>query len=135
MRAVLDTNVIISGLLWRGAPHRCLLAADAGLYEFVLADEIIDELREKLIEKFENTVEEADQSVAGLARVAKIVELSGTSGWVPADPDDDKFVDAAIVAGANVIVSGDRHLRELGTVEGVRVLSPREFLDVLAAEE
>ena len=55
MRAVLDTNVLISGLLWRGNPHQCVLAAEARLYELVTADQILQELREKLIEKFGNT--------------------------------------------------------------------------------
>lgn len=41
MRVVLDTNVLISALLWRGIPHHCILAAEAGLYELILADLIL----------------------------------------------------------------------------------------------
>ena len=52
MRAVLDTNVLLSGLFWRGAPYECLLAAEAGLYELILANEILEELRDKLVTKF-----------------------------------------------------------------------------------
>ncbi|MBP86168.1 MAG: hypothetical protein CMJ64_05550 [Planctomycetaceae bacterium] len=48
MRAVLDTNVFISGLLWRGAPHECLLAAEAELFELVVAEPILDELQEEV---------------------------------------------------------------------------------------
>lgn len=58
--------------------------------------------------------------------------LTGQSGWVPADPDDDKFVDAAVVGNADVIVSGDHHLLQLDTLQGIAVLSPRQFLDRLA---
>jgi putative PIN family toxin of toxin-antitoxin system len=133
MRAVLDTNVLISGLLWRGAPYSCLLAAEAGLYDLVLAGPILDELREKLTGKFKNSEQEADEILAGLRRFATLVPLSGRSGWVQADPDDDKFVDAALAGGADVIVSGDRHLLQLGSVEGLAVLSPRAFLDRLSA--
>jgi len=135
MRAVLDTNVLISGLLWRGIPHRCIQAAEAGLYQLVSADEILDELREKLVEKFGNTPPEADQSALGFARIATVVALTGQSGWVPADPDDDKFVDAAVVGSADVIVSGDHHLQQLGNLQGIRVLSPRQFLELLAVVE
>ena len=88
MRAVLDTNVLISGLLWRGAPYSCLLGAEAGLYELVLAEPILDELREKLIGKFKNSEQEADEVLAGLRRCSTLVPLSGRSGWVQADPDD-----------------------------------------------
>ena len=116
MRAVLDTNVLISGLLWRGNPHQCILAAEACLYELVLADPFLQELREKLIEKFGNTPQEADESAMGLRRNATVVMLTGQSGWVPDDPDDDKFVDAAIVGNADVIVSGDHHLLKLGSL-------------------
>lgn len=134
MRAVLDTNVLISGLLWRGIPHECLLSAEAELYELVLAESILDELRHKLIEKFENTEEESEEILSGLRRCATFVTLTGRSGWVAADPDDDKFVESALIGHADVIVSGDRHLLDLGTVEGIPILSPRQFLRRLANE-
>ena len=135
MRAVLDTNVLISGLLWRGNPHRCIQAAEAGLYELVSAHAILEETREKLVEKFGNTAEQAQESVEGLRHLATLVTLTGQSGWVPSDPDDDKFVDAAIVGNAGVIVSGDHHLLQLGTLQGIAVLSARQFLDRLARGE
>lgn len=134
MRAVLDTNVLISGLLWRGAPYECLLSAEANLYELVLAESILEELRDKLIEKFDNTAEEADEILVGLRRCATLVTLRGTTGWVAADPDDEKFVESALVGHADVIVSGDHHLLGLGTIEGVSILSPRQFLQRLANE-
>jgi putative PIN family toxin of toxin-antitoxin system len=133
MRAVLDANALISGLLWRGNPHRCLLAAEAGLYELVLAKAILQEVKEKLVEKFGNTLEEAEESLAGLRRRAVLVPLTGRTGWVLADPDD-KVVEAALAGAAEVIVSGDHHLRDLGTIEGIPVLSPRQFLDRFASQ-
>jgi putative PIN family toxin of toxin-antitoxin system len=134
MRAVLDTNVLISGLLWRGIPHQCILAAEAGLYELILADSILEELREKLIEKFKNTPQEAAESVQELRRLATLPRLTGQSGWVPADPQDDKVIDAAIAGNAEAIVSGDHHLLELGSLAGITILSPRQFLERLASE-
>ena len=44
------------------------------------------------------------------------------------DPDDDKFIECALAAGASLIVSGDYHLLDLGEYEGVRVLSAAEFV-------
>ena len=134
MRAVLDTNVLISGLLWRGAPHECLLSAEASLYELILAESIFDELRDKLIHKFGNSSEEADEILIGLRRCGTLVTLTGRSGWVSADPDDDKFIESALVGHADVIVSGDHHLLDLSIVEGVPILTPRQFLQRLANE-
>ena len=87
-----------------------------------------------MVEKFKHTTAEADSLVANLRRCAFIVAISGRSGWVTSDPDDDKFVDAALTANAEYIVSGDRHLLGLGSVAGVSVLRPREFLDRIRSD-
>jgi putative PIN family toxin of toxin-antitoxin system len=129
MRAVLDTNVLISGLLWRGAPHSRLLAAEAGLFELVLAESILAELRDKLVTKFHHTAEDAGEEVSRVRKCARLVEITDQHGWVPADLDDDRFVETAIAARAEFIVSGDRHLQTIGSVDGVEVLSPRQFLE------
>lgn len=88
-----------------------------------------------MIEKFDNTTDEADEVVRGLRHVGSLVTITGQSGWVSADLDDDKFVETAVVARADVIVSGDRHLLALGTIEGIPIVNPREFLDRLTSEE
>lgn len=133
MRAVLDTNVLISGLLWRGAPHRCLLAAEGKLYELLLSEPIFLELHEKLTLKFGHTADEAAGIIAGIRGGATLVSIAGRHAWVPADPHDDKFVETAIEGHADLIVSGDHHLLDLGSVEGIAVISPRQFIDFLAA--
>jgi uncharacterized protein len=97
----------------------------------ILSDLIVAELREKLIEKFNVPQEGADAVVDHLKTYAELVSAPGRSGWVAPDPDDDKFIDAALAAGAGIIVSGDRHLLDLGTVEGIEILTARQFLDRL----
>ncbi len=134
MRAVLDTNVLISGLLWRGVPHGCLIFAEAGLYELILAESIFEELRDKLIHKFGNSIAEAHEILIGLRGCATLVSPTGQSGWVLADPDDDKFIESALIGHADVIVSGDHHLLDLRVVEGIPILSPRQFLQRLSNE-
>jgi len=75
----------------------------------------------------------ADAIVDRLSTHAERVPVQGRSGWVQQDADDDKFIDAALSAGATIIVSGDRHLLALGTVEGIEIVTARQFLDRLAA--
>ncbi|MBP7569127.1 MAG: putative toxin-antitoxin system toxin component, PIN family [Acidobacteria bacterium] len=131
-KAVFDTNILVSGHFWKGPPYRCLMAAEAGLVSLVLSDSITSELREKLTEKFEVPAAEADAIIDRLKARAEDVPAQGRSGWVKQDPDDDKFIDAALAAGATIIVSGDRHLLALGAVEGIEILTARQFLDRLA---
>ncbi len=72
MRAVLDTNVFISGLFWRGNPFRCIQAAEAGLYELISADEILEELLEsssKNLETLRKRLAKASLDCDGLRRM------------------------------------------------------------------
>lgn len=132
-KVVFDTNILLSGHFWKGPPYRCLVAAEAGLVSMILSDPIVAELREKLVEKFNVPREEAEAVVDHLETHAEIVATHGRSGWVKPDPDDDKFIDAALTAGARIIVSGDRHLLDLRAVDGIEILTARQFLDRLPA--
>ena len=131
MEAVLDTNVLISALLFRGAPYQCLVAAEAGLYTLVSAEPILEELEEKLVSKFKNTRDQAAATIEQIRRVSRLVTITSKTGWILADPDDDKFVEAAIVSHSDFIVSGDHHLIDLGVIEGIPVIKPRQLLDKL----
>ena len=132
-RVVFDTNILVSGHFWKGPPYRCLLAAEARLAVLILSDPIVSELREKLSDKFALPDVEVDAIIDRLNTHAEHVPVQGRSGWVQQDPDDDKFIDAALSGGATIIVSGDRHPLALGTVEGIDILTARQFLDRLAA--
>jgi putative PIN family toxin of toxin-antitoxin system len=132
-RVVFDTNILVSGHFWKGPPYRCLLAAQARLAMLVLSDPIVGELREKLTDKFALPALEVDAIIDRLNACAEHVSVQGRSGWVRQDPDDDKFIDAAVSGEATIIVSGDRHLLALGTVEGIEIVTARQFLDRLAA--
>jgi putative PIN family toxin of toxin-antitoxin system len=131
-RVVFDTNILVSGHFWKGPPYRCLLAAEARLAVLILSDPIVAELREKLTGKFALPAVEVDTIIDRLNTHAERVSVQRRSGWVQRDPDDDKFIDAALSGGAPIIVSGDRHLLALGTVEGIEILTARQFLDHLA---
>lgn len=131
MRAVFDTNILISALLWRGPPYECLLAAEGGLVELFVSEAILSEFIEKLVLKFGVTSDVADQAVQNVRRFAQCVSLLGQVGWVTDDPDDDKIIETAVVADAAFIVSGDRHLLDLAALEGIKIVSPRDFLDHL----
>jgi predicted nucleic acid-binding protein len=105
----------------------------AGLVVLVLSDPILTELGETLTTKFGLSKTEVDSAVAQLRTGAELAQIEGKSGWVPDDPDDDKFIETALVGKGGIVVSGDRHLLSLGSVEGIEILTARQFLDRLAA--
>ena len=98
-------------------------------------------------QQFENTTrvrkyitatdEELDLWVTALGVVADVVEGRLAVSAVPHDPDDNKYLAAALEGHAEFVVSGDAHLLDLHEYEGIRIVTPRAFLDLLkrAAEE
>lgn len=134
-RAVFDTNIWISGLLWRGKPYQCLLLARAGLVQTVYCPSMVAELSAKLRQAFGFSENHIHAVLYDLRRVAEKVEISGDLHLIADDPDDDKFVECALVAGASLIVSGDHHLLDLGEYEGIRVITAAEFVARFAKAE
>ncbi|MEW6248790.1 MAG: putative toxin-antitoxin system toxin component, PIN family [Nitrospirota bacterium] len=132
MKVVFDTNILVSAMLWRGTPYRCLLAIRAGLAELILSPPIIDEFRNVLDKKFALTREEVEEGIALVQESARLIGIPGTLRVLTDDPEDDKFIETALVAGAQCLVSGDKHLLRLGDYRGIKVISARAFLDMLA---
>jgi len=129
---VFDTNVRIGAYLWRGAAYKCWLAARAGLVDLVYTREMIAEFTEKLYDPFGFNADNVRAAVYDFRRYGRKMQISGKLHIVANDPDDDVFIECAVVAGASMIVSGDSHLLDLVEYQGVRILTPGEFLDWLA---
>ena len=134
-RVVFDTNIWISGLLWRGKPYQCLLLARAGIVQLVYCQSMAAELSRKLRDVFGFPANHIRAVLYDLRRVAENVEIAGNLRVVTDDPDDDKFVECALMAGALLIVSGDYHLLDLGEYEGIRILSAAELVARFARTE
>ncbi len=134
-RVVFDTNIWISGLLWRGKPYQCLLLARAGIVRAVYCQPMVAELSQKLRARFGFSENRLQAVLYDLRRVAENVEITGDLHVIVADPDDDMFVECAVVAGASLIVSGDRHLLAIGEYRGIHILSAAEFMARFARPE
>jgi putative PIN family toxin of toxin-antitoxin system len=130
LRLVLDTNIVIAGLLWNGPPRHLLdLAIDeaVALYSSpVLLDELAHSLRYRKfaprIERFATTVETL---VARYAALVAVVAPS-TVPRVVRDADDDHVIAAALAARADCIVTGDNGLLCLGSHEGIAIIAAAE---------
>jgi putative PIN family toxin of toxin-antitoxin system len=136
MRAVLDTNVLVSATLIKGGTEdKILRVLQHGKFELVLSAPILEEIgRAILYEKLQKcrwmTKEELTSLIQLLAQESILV--SGTTHVrVCRDPDDDKFLAAAIEGKAQWVVSGDKDLLELKTYKGVSIVKPARFLKEL----
>jgi uncharacterized protein len=114
IRAVLDTNTIVSGVGWGGLPGAVLDAALAGHFEIATSPALLDELRRVLAyPKLQPVIGDADELIELLALAAIVVTPTETVEVVR-DPDDNRLIEAALAADADVIVTGDQDLLTLG---------------------
>jgi putative PIN family toxin of toxin-antitoxin system len=129
---VLDTNVLVSALLFGGPPREILDMIGAGTVNCSLSPPILDELKDVLQRpKFGFSSQQAVAVVEELSALCTIVSPSERIAIISADPDDDRILECALEARADTIVSGDAHLLELGRHEGIRIVSPSEFLRMM----
>lgn len=133
MRLVLDTNIIVSGLIWDGVPRQLLdLVRDDQAMLFtstILLRELADALsREKfapLLASQEITPTFLMQRYGMLARVVRPVTIERT---VPTDADDDAVIATALAAQADIIVSGDNDLLALHPFQDIQILNASEAM-------
>ena len=137
MRAVLDTNTVVSGLLWRGNPRRILDAARDDILELCTSAVLLQELSDVLVrKKFDARLVAAGVSarelVDGYAALATVVDVKAIEPVILRDPDDDAVIACALAAECEVIVSGDNDLLDLKQHKEIRILTAAAFLDKLA---
>lgn len=134
IRAVLDTNVLVAGLLSpAGPPARILAGVAAGEVEPAVSPRLLEELRGVLARpKIARHVpaEDADAFVGWLIRIAVFCEDDPGAPRVVADADDDFLVALAMKAGSSFLVTGDAAVLETAP-RSVRAIAPADFADLL----
>lgn len=117
LRIVLDSNVVLSALLWRGTPYRLLEAIrrqrdNVGLYSSaVLLEELADVLaRPSAAKRLALIGKTAREVLADYVEAIDLVEPVSVPRVVAGDIDDDQVIAAAVAARADLIVSGDRNI-------------------------
>lgn len=139
LRLVLDTNVVLAGLLWNGPPRRLLeaaIAAEVGLYSSAV---LLDELARTLGRaKFATRIRSVGTSTAALVvhytALVSLVAPASVPRLVADDADDDHVIAAAVAARAELIVTGDRkHLLPIGIHKGIAIVTAREVVERLKA--
>ncbi len=130
VRAVLDTNVFISGIFWEGNYCSQIIGAwRAGKVTLVTSLEIIQELVETLRAfKIRMPEEMIDEWRKTLVENAVVAVPATRVKVVQEDPADNKFFEAAIAGNAQYVVSQDKQVLKVGQYGGIKTVSPPEFL-------
>ena len=133
VRVVADTNTVISGLLWHGAPRHILDAARAGAIALYTSASLLAELAEVLPRpKFAQRLAQAHVTartlVLGYAALAWLIAPATIGPVVAADPDDDAVLACAVAARADAIVSGDSDLLTLESYEGIPIITAAQCM-------
>ena len=133
MNVVLDTNTVVSGSLWSGAPRQVLDLARSGVITLFTSPELLAELadvlrREKFAQRLKQAHVTADELVYGYAVVARAIHPARIAPVIVDDPDDDKVLACAKAANAEIITSGDAHLLNLKEYDGIQILPVNQFL-------
>lgn len=89
---------------------------------------MVDELLTKLQTSFDFSKDDLRITEKEIYAMSEKIEITGEARYIADDPKDDQFVECAILGRATAIVSGDKHLLNLGTIEGIPILNPKDFL-------
>jgi putative PIN family toxin of toxin-antitoxin system len=138
IRAVVDANVFISALIRpSGPPGRIFVElVEHRSFTLVLSAAIVQEIRHatryaRVRRHVSLKADEIEAWLASIELLAERVEPTVKTKVVAADPDDEKYVEAALASQADFLVSGDAHLLDIGRYERVRIVAPRTFVGIL----
>ena len=136
IRATVDTNILISGLVYgRGKPHDLLQRALAGEISLTISQSIVDEMADVLARMFGATPEETAEAREIVAEAARMVTPSVELNVIAHDPPDNRVLECAVSAGSDYIVTGDKDLLRLKQFNGIRIVTVAEFLDIAASPQ
>jgi len=133
MRIVVDTNIFISGTFWYGLSNQILKLVEEGKIKLIISEEIYEEYErvlkyEEIQEKIKIKNLEMKYTLEKIINISESVRPIEKINVITEDKDDNKFLEAAVAANANFIVSNDKHLLKLEIFRGIKILTPEEFL-------
>jgi putative PIN family toxin of toxin-antitoxin system len=130
----LDTNVLVSAILFGGKPRQILEKAIRGKIRLCLSEAILEQLKGVLQRsKFDYSPEMIQVILTELTGVSDFVNPSKTSNVVSEDPEDNRILECAVEAEANYIVTGDSHLLKLSRYRNIEVVNAVAFLEKVSS--
>jgi len=135
-KVVLDTNVWVSALLWGGKPAEIIKAAEQYRVSILTSEEIVTEVNQvltypKLKKTYRAEGLRSEDLIETVLKIAKFVKVTKKLNVVKEHPVDDKFIECAFAAGADYIVSGDKHLLKVACYKKTQIVPVNEFLQII----
>lgn len=135
LRITADANVIISALNFSGNPRAVLNLAAEGKVHLSISEDILGEVARVLRRpKFGWPEDRIDKALVQLSHFTEHVTPTQRIEVVRDDPDDDRILDCALAGGSDYLVTGDKHLLNIGQYQGVKIVTPAQFIDLLAQQ-
>jgi putative PIN family toxin of toxin-antitoxin system len=137
VRAVIDTNVLLSGLFWYGPPHRLIELVRDGSLTLITSPALLAEFSEVIRRpKFQailaRSANDLDRLLGEFQLLAELLDPPPLPVRISRDPDDDAVLALAAAAGADLVISGDADLLAVARYGNIRIVSPAEALDLIA---
>lgn len=137
MRVVLDSNVVVSGLIApKGVPGRILQAWEEGGFQLIVSPALLLEYRralgyDRVRERHQRDDDQLDALVSSFARFGVLTDPQHRVAVITADSTDNRILECAESGEATHIVSGDRHLLQIERYADIPILAPRDFIEIL----
>lgn len=135
MRAVANTNVYISALNFGGTAEEVLALGRAQAVQLFISPSILKEIEGVLLRKFHWPAKRARQAITDIQGFAQLVHPKETIHLIPEDESDNRILECTLEAKADIVITGDNHLRQLKTFRGIPVMTPADFLEAHRARE
>jgi len=130
LRVVIDTNVLVSGIVFKGNPRQVLQTVISRRIQAVSSRPLLAELAEVLGKKLKFSSPKIKQITDRLAELLEIVQPR-KSIQVCRDPDDNRVLEAAFAGDCDYLITGDKDLLVLKKYRSIRILTPSEFIGLL----
>src|SRR5665213_840635 len=131
MRAVFDTNVWVSGLVFKGEVRKVIQKALDEEVRPVISIPLLRELEKVLLSsKIDYSPIATAETLHQVQELCLLVHPTQKIRVIHSDPADNRVLECALEGQVNLIVSGDKHLLDLGVFRGIRIMTPRQFLDI-----
>ena len=140
LKAVLDTNVWVSAMIWGGLPAEVINAAENNSIRIITSEEIIKEINQTLAyPKLKRIYEKAgvtrQELVEAALRIGKLTEVTTKVNIVHEDKADNKFLECAFDSKADFLVTGDEHLLKIKRYKRTRIRSVKQFIRILENQD
>jgi putative PIN family toxin of toxin-antitoxin system len=132
IRAVYDTNILISAFIGKGPPYKVLSAVYDGKVRLIISPEIFDEFKNVIPrKKFGFTKQQIEKMSSIILQVSEFIQPKEKINLIKIDPKDNIILECAKASNVKYIVSGDPHLLKLEKWNDIEIISAKKFLKIL----